>query len=168
MPRNARVAAVYDMPGANPNIAYGDGFGRALWKGTQNPQAFMDKLAKSMRNAVRTSAPAALQTAHVGETYINQSFVHVRWAWIASPAAMLLVALVFFVGSIWQNSRTRAVPCHAGKEGALVLLTVELDEKLAKMARGALARPGELAKRIRDERVILEDDWGLLVLRRQE
>ena len=168
MPQNAVVSAVYDMPGGNPNIAYGDGFGRALWKGTQDTQAFMEKLAKSMTNAVRTSAAAAPQTAYAGKTYVNESFVHVRWAWMAYPAAMLLVALAFFGGSVWQSERTRAMPCRAWKDSALVLLTVFLDEKLTKMARGALARPGELARRIGEEKVILENDWGLLALRRQE
>ena len=50
----------------------------------------------------------------------------------------------------------------------MVLLTVPLDKKITNKAKSSLARPSEMSERIGKERVFLENNWGLLAMKKQE
>jgi hypothetical protein len=93
----------------------------------------------------------------------TQSYVHVRWAWLAFPAAMLLTSLVFLLASMWQTHRSNT---HAWKDSALVLLSVALDPDILDNAHACFNQPGELERQIREEKVFLEKSDGGLELRR--
>jgi hypothetical protein len=98
-----------------------------MWDGSGNWTHWIDKLSRSLTNTICTTWPVSNSIDsryYAGQVSITQSYVHVRWAWLAFPAAMLLASLVFLLASMWQTHRSNT---HAWKDSALVLLSVALE-----------------------------------------
>jgi hypothetical protein len=138
----------------------------SMWDGSGNWTHWIDKLSRSLTNTIRTTWPVSNSTDskyYAGQVSNTQSYVHVRWAWLAFPAAMLLASLVFLLASMWQTYRSNT---HAWKDSALVLLSVALDPDILDNAHAYLNQPGELERQIGEEKVVLEKRDGGLELRR--
>ncbi len=140
----------------------------AIWESSQDWDKWIQGIARSVTNNIRTysSAPNDTEAFYAGQAYLTESYIHVRWAWIAYPAAMVFGSLVYLLIVIWQSRRSRTYECYAWKDSALALLSVSLDQDTMDKAKGALAKPGELSERIGRDNVVLENDWGTLALHR--
>ncbi|KAL8722941.1 MAG: hypothetical protein Q9225_000633 [Loekoesia sp. 1 TL-2023] len=70
---------------------------------TSNITQRIDNLATSMTNNIRgqddhVSGPAC------GIAWTSETYVHVRWAWFAFPATLILIAAFFLLGIIFETS----------------------------------------------------------------
>lgn len=148
------------------NLIVSSDLATSMWEGSGNWTQWINALSRSLTNAICTTWPVPNSTDskyYAGQVSSTQSYVHVRWAWLAFPAAMLLSSLVFLLSSMWQTHRSNT---HAWKDSALVLLSVALDPDILGNAHAYLNQPGELARQIGDEKVFLEKRDGGLELRR--
>ena len=140
----------------------------AMWASSQDWDGFIQGIARSVTNNIRTyaTAPDDTQALYAGQAYITESYVHVRWAWITYPAAMVFASFLYLLIVMWQSHRSsRTYNCYAWKDSTLALLSVSLDQQIMEEAKSGLAGPGELSERIGNKEVVLENDWGTLALR---
>lgn len=79
-----------------------------------------------------------------------ETFIHVRWAWLVYPAAMLLLGWVHFTVTVWQAAEGPTLTWK-GTPIIPLLLTVESEEGGTK----CINSDGQLLKEVRDRRVVL-------------
>jgi hypothetical protein len=71
------------------------------WKAPNNVTHHLERLATSMTNAIRSIENAeSLQ----GVAYSKETFVSVRWGWLAFPIVLLVLSLVFLAATIRKTS----------------------------------------------------------------
>jgi len=78
-------------------------------------------IADSMTEYIRTSPNS---TSQVGKSYIEKTFIEVRWGWLAFPIAFIFLTLILLVAVIVETQRRGAV---AWKSSALAMLFYKLD-----------------------------------------
>lgn len=93
----------------------------AIWNGTQNLDKWINNLATSMTNNVRTGSPIS-RPLYNGTAY--QLGIKVRWVWIALPTAIVLFSLIFLVIIIIKTARS---PVEAWKGSPLAFLFFDVD-----------------------------------------
>ncbi|KAI9712054.1 MAG: hypothetical protein M1820_001763 [Bogoriella megaspora] len=129
------------------------------WNYYQYPngiQLLLSDLATSMTVAMRSFTSGVQEVRGVAETM--ESYVHVRWAFLALPLAVVVSAALFLVCVIW---RTKRVGCKAWKGSALAILRCGLDTAVSMSLTGIedLNKAKGIAK---DVRVKLDaDDKGI-------
>jgi len=96
----------------------------ALWNGTSNLNAWMQNLAVSMTNVVRSSDQAS-HAVYNGTAF--QLGVTVRWVWISLPAAMVVASLLFLAIVITKTARS---PVAVWKGSPLVYLFFDVDHEI--------------------------------------
>lgn len=62
-------------------------------------------IADAMTNYIRQHGDAANIQAVFGSVNRTGTCVDVRWGWIAYPAILFVLTVVFFVSMLWQTSR---------------------------------------------------------------
>ncbi|RMZ90473.1 hypothetical protein DV736_g2290, partial [Chaetothyriales sp. CBS 134916] len=147
-----------------------------------NWESWIQKVARSIGNDIRTNSRQPIITEpyvigdevisdpppnpyYDGSAYITRPFIQVRWWWLTYPAAMIVASLVYLLLTMWQCRHHGA---YIWKDHPLVLLSVALDHSIAEKAKGSLTRLGDLDQRIGDEKVVLEYDWGIWRLQRDQ
>lgn len=118
----------------------------------------MDDLAISMTVAVRSFVGAV---PHSGLALSYESFVHVRWAFITVPVAILLLTALFLAAAIWRSQRSRT---KLWKSSALAMLFHGLDhDTREKLGNGGTLK--EKMMRAKDVKVQLDEqgDAGSLL-----
>ncbi|KAL8842161.1 MAG: hypothetical protein Q9176_002854 [Flavoplaca citrina] len=70
---------------------------------TSNLTKRIENLATSMTNSIRGQDDNVTGPAY-GTAWTNETYVHVRWAWLAFPATLILVASCFLLGVILETS----------------------------------------------------------------
>lgn len=130
---------------------------QSIKSGSQDMDKFINNIAKSMTNGLRTQAPAdnATTSYYAGTAYSMQTYKHVRWAWIALPAATVVGSCFFLLAIMWQSKRHGV---HGWKDSALALLFSSVTTNLVKKRKGGLDQPDELMKKVGSEKVILRED----------
>ena len=78
-------------------------------------------LAESMTEAIRTGPNS---TINVGLSYVEKTFIVIRWGYLAYPIALVLLTLVVLVAVILETKRQKAI---AWKSSTLALLFHNLD-----------------------------------------
>jgi hypothetical protein len=71
--------------------------------------AMMESIAASMTRRMREapgSESVGLGSTEKGILYQDIPFVNVRWGWIAFPTALVFLALLFLIITIWENMRS--------------------------------------------------------------
>ncbi|KAL9625452.1 MAG: hypothetical protein Q9160_000515 [Pyrenula sp. 1 TL-2023] len=101
--------------------------GRALQKAENIPQ-LLESLANSMSDRIRSSANA---TQIRGTAYQSVTFIHVRWAWLALPVALITCACVLLVLMITLTSKPDSL---LWKSSSLALLFHGLEHQRAASA----------------------------------
>ena len=96
-----------------PNI------GRQLATG-KNLSQTVQSITDCMTEVIRTN-PAS--TTHAGISYVERTFIKIRWGYLVYPIALVLLALVVLVAVIKETRRQGAI---AWKSSALALLFHEL------------------------------------------
>ena len=118
------------------------------WNYYQYPSGIpllLSDLATSMTVAFR-SFTGAEQVQGVAETM--ESYIHVRWGFLALPLAVVVCAGLFFWSVVW---RTKAVGCKGWKGSALAMLKCGLDRDVCRNFAGIedLSRAKVVAKGVR-------------------
>ena len=118
----------------------------------------MSWLATSMTVAFRSFNGAVPVE---GRAFSSESYVNVRWGWIALPVLVVMLTAFFLAAAIFRSSRSKT---KLWKSSALAMLFHGLDHE----TRGHFARQGSLGekkRRARDVKVQLDeggDDESLL------
>lgn len=120
-------------------------------------EMLMHDMAVSMTVSLRSIGGEAVQ----GMAFINQTYVHVQWGFVAVPVAAVAMAALFLVTVMWK---TRASGTRLWKTSALAMLFHGLDEDARERfedLRGFAAK----MKEARGVKVRLEEEGGRTSLR---
>ena len=94
-----------------PNATDGDPWLKNLYRnGTaslDSVNTYMDDLSNAITNVIRTKGDTPPSAYALGITMGNQTCIHVQWAWLSLPAALLALAVIFLIATItstrsWQ------------------------------------------------------------------
>lgn len=120
-------------------------------------QGWIDKVALSITNHLRSAGTisAGNENRFPGVVYSMVSYVHVRWAWLALPAALVAGSAVFLTATIWQTSRQRI---SIRKTSAIPLLLALPEQDLASSSW----------RNADKERIWFDDSQGNAFFRRAE
>ncbi|KAL8675024.1 MAG: hypothetical protein Q9168_000619 [Polycauliona sp. 1 TL-2023] len=86
----------------NSGSAFSSDIMQALYD-TSNLTRRIENLATSMTNSIRGQDDNVTGPAY-GTAWTNETYVHVRWAWLAFPATLILLASCFVLCVIWETS----------------------------------------------------------------
>ncbi|KAL8852378.1 MAG: hypothetical protein Q9221_002762 [Calogaya cf. arnoldii] len=86
----------------NSGSAFSSDVMQALYD-TSNLTKRIENLATSMTNSIRGQDDNVTGPAY-GIAWTSQTYVHVRWAWLAFPATLILLASCFLLGVILETS----------------------------------------------------------------
>ena len=119
------------------------------WNYYQYPSGIpllLSDLATSMTVAFRAFTAGATEVEGAAETM--ESYVHVRWAFLALPLAVVVGAGLFLACVVW---RTRSVGCKGWKGSALAVLRCGLEKEVRRSFVGTedLHRARRVAKGVR-------------------
>ena len=114
---NQGVAGLYQSFNTLFNVSIytdGDAFG-----GPTVAQAFFDfgnvnfesykttfeNIAQSLTVHIRTNGNATYSAPAIGQVFNQETYVRVRWPWLAYLAVVVLLLLVFFAAMVWETAR---------------------------------------------------------------
>ena len=126
---------------------------QALWNATADLDTWMQIVASSMTNIVRSFDLAPEQPSFDGIAY--QLGYDVRWIWIILPATIVGASLLLLVVVIVRTTRSDT---HPWKGSPLALLLMSVDHNMAARAHGQMERYDGIEKAIGKERVTLGRD----------
>lgn len=126
----------------------------AVWNGTQNLDVWIDNLALSMSNVVRTGASVS-RAAYNGTAY--QPGITVRWAWLALPVAMVVFSLIFLILIMVRTVRS---PVEAWKGSPLAFLLFDVDQDTKNSIHGHTQRYRGIEESIGEKRAVLTGHRG--------
>jgi len=87
---------------------------------------WMAQFTRSLSNEIRKNGQSRTgDVAYEGTAFESQPFVHIRWAWLAFPAAMVVASGVLLAATVVQ---TRAKGVRAWKGDVLAVLSCGIDE----------------------------------------
>jgi len=93
-------------------------------------------VAESMTTNIRQSGNTSLGTPALGTVYRQDTCVHVHWAWLAFPASLVLITILFLcfiiIGS--RNEESRA---HDWKSSPLPVMFHGLDQSIVAQHRNS-------------------------------
>lgn len=141
------------------------------WQGSDNfhdanGTGWIDVLARSLSNNIATTNFTYNSTAYQGTSWAPASFVVVQWYYIAFPAALTALSLLFFVLTTVETRRKAIYPWRVGLL-TLLLMRVDGDLQNEAVRERALDRPHGLDTIRREElRLRRGDDGGWAFERR--
>ncbi|KAJ5620237.1 hypothetical protein N7510_004221 [Penicillium lagena] len=121
---------------------------------------WIDNYARIMTQSLRSIADSSpvTDTYYLGTAFRDQIYIHVRWAWLAFPAAMIIGTCLLLLVTIWKTDRS---PVGPWRNSSLAPFFTETDEKLQLAAQGAMRSYGEnLIMAVGRENVRLTDVDG--------
>lgn len=145
----------------NSGSAFSSDVQQALYN-TQNISARIDNLAVAMTNNIRQQNDSLVDSAR-GIAWKTETYVHVRWAWFAYPAAVAVLAVIFLAGAIIETAQ-RDVLVWKASNLALLFHGQGLDlTDRASVKVNRLSSMSDMAKDIKIELTqTLEKDWKLV------
>jgi hypothetical protein len=72
------------------------------WLASNNVTRHMERLAKAMTNVIRSSPD---QEKVAGAAYFRETYISVRWEWLAFPLLLLVLSLVFLISTMIKTSK---------------------------------------------------------------
>ena len=122
-------------------------------------------LVDSMTTYIRQHGNANFSTPALGLVYLNETCVHVYWGWLAFPAALVCLTILFFVAMI-TKTRLGANQGHDWKSSPFPLLFHGLHEDtLDQYDSRKMVQVQDMAKAAEDVHVRLspsEKGWRLM------
>lgn len=103
----------------------------AIWSASANLDPWIQQVALSMTNAFRNSSGQPSHALYNGIGY--QLGISIRWPWIALPAAMVLLSLVFLAAVMVQTARS---PVASWKGSPLTFLFFDVDQEIKRSVVG--------------------------------
>jgi hypothetical protein len=108
----------------------------AIWNGTSDMQPWMDKVTRSLSNAMRLDSTAD-DPAFDGSAY--QLSVVVRWAWLALPVSLVLITIVLVAIIIIKTARS---DIGSWKGSPLAMLLFDVDDDIRLQSRNIADEEG--------------------------
>ncbi|KIW64060.1 hypothetical protein PV04_09020 [Phialophora macrospora] len=106
---------------------------QAFWQASASVDmytSFVENFAISLSNNIRLTSPAPANSSadydYNGTAYTSRAYVHVRWGWIAYPAAMTIASPAFVVLTVLQTRRRKV---KVWKSSALVTLFTSVTDE---------------------------------------
>ncbi len=133
----------------------------AIWSHSANLDPWIQQVALSMTNALRNCSGGVVcgdQPTHAlynGTGY--QLGISVRWLWIALPAAMVLLSLVFLAMVMVQTAKS---PVASWKGSPLAFLFFDVDQELRQTVMGHTDRFNGIEDAVSDAKVVLKGQPG--------
>jgi hypothetical protein len=112
---------------------------------TSDWTGLMDGLAKSMTTYIRSSGLSGTENA-TGTAYRLETFVHVKWPWLAMPVALVAFSGLFLTVTMIVNSRKNVL---AWKSNSLALLFHGLEGVDIRGAGEGLGQMDDIARKTR-------------------
>lgn len=144
----------------NSGSAFSSDVMQALYD-TSNLTERIDNLATSMTNSIRGQNDNASGPAY-GIAWTSETYVHVRWAWFAFPATLVLLAAFFLLGTILETSYREIL---VWKSSNLALLFHGRSLNLNSRSERPVSRLSAMTSRATDIKAKLlqtpEDGWKL-------
>ena len=129
---------------------------------TDNLTARIGNLAISMTNNIRQQNDTVARPTH-GTAWKNETYVHVRWAWLSFPIAVIALALAFLVGSIIETAYRDIL---VWKSSNLALLFHGQDLKLTDPPTIHVNKASQMTRMAEKVKLHLarnqDDDWRLV------
>lgn len=98
----------------------------AIWYGTNNQSAWVQNLALSMTNVVKSASQQGLQRPEFNGT-ASQLRIDIQWWWLALPAFLTLTSGILLIVIVIRTGRSSV---GHWKGNPLTMLLFEVDEKL--------------------------------------
>ncbi|KAF2707837.1 hypothetical protein K504DRAFT_470184 [Pleomassaria siparia CBS 279.74] len=105
------------------------------WRASNNITQHMERLATALTNVVRSSSG---KTQVLGTAFSMETYVEVRWEWLALPLAVLLLSLVFLASTVMKSSREKD-RVGVWKTSALATLLYGLPDDMQKKITSSTA-----------------------------
>jgi hypothetical protein len=131
-----------------------------IWSGLNDSSRFIDNLAKSMTNNIRTTSLAPALSMYEGQAFREKLLVHVRWPWMVLPIALVLFSVLFLIVTILE---TRGSKVNAWKSSALALLFLDVGQGVRSSARDKMDEVNGLKDVAGRSSVVLKERdgfWG--------
>ena len=132
---------------------------QAIWEASADLDAWLQTVAASMTNVIRTVGQAEPNTKYNGTGF--QLGYDVRWAWIVLPAILVGMSLLILVVIMVKTTRS---PVQAWKGSPLALLFMNVDHGLREGAMGQLEEYHGVDKLVGKSQVVLtremDRSWG--------
>lgn len=129
---------------------------------TTNYSKRIENLATSMTNSLRQQNNGSLTVSH-GLAYKSETFVHVRWAWLAYPIVIVVLSIVLLIYTIVDNNHR---DLQVWKASILALMYHAQGLKLGDELHGSTITLGQMAGKSRDLSICLVNagngNWELL------
>lgn len=141
---------------------YADG----LWRNIDNVNPWIERVARSMTNEIRMNGTGGGSEARYrGTAYVGQVIIGITWGWIAFPATLVGLSLLYL---LYEMLHTYRLNVRVWKADPLVPLCTKLEDDLVLLARQGTDRPGGIKKAIGERRMRLDIREGKLVGLMQE
>jgi len=94
----------------------------------------MEQFTRSLSNEIRKNGLSSVVAGdrYQGTAFESQPFVHIRWAWLAFPAAMAVASGVLLAATILQ---TKAKGVRPWKSDVLAVLSCGIDGAVMEKAQ---------------------------------
>ena len=129
---------------------------------TENLTAMIGNLAISMTNNIRQQNDTVATQSH-GIAWKSETYVHVRWAWLSFPIAVIALALAFLVGSIIETANRDIL---VWKSSNLALLFHGQDLKLTDPPTIHVNKASQMTRMAENVKLHLtrnqDDNWRLV------
>ena len=123
---------------------------RGVWNGTTNPNVWIQDVATSMTNVIRSNSSLWQREEFNGTQF--ELAVKVRWLWIILPATLVLSSIVFMTTVM---IRTVHSPVRSWKGSPLTMLLFDLDTAIREAASERVEQHNGVEKAVGDQTVRL-------------
>lgn len=134
-------------------------YAMGIWYASRDLDTWIQTLATSMTNVIRTMGEAEPEIQYDGTGY--QLGYDVRWVWIVLPAILVVMSLLILVIIMVRTARS---PVQPWKGSTLAFLFMNVDEGLREGAMAQMERYHGVEKVIGNSQVVLRrkmnGDWG--------
>ena len=122
----------------------------AIWAGTGYQDKWIQNLATSMSNVVRTTSPSP-RNIYAGTAYLQG--IHVQWWWMTLPVATIAASVLLLVVVMIRTARSNV---QAWRGSPLTLLLFEVDDDIKRAVKDTAETIGkELDFGVRRRKVTL-------------
>lgn len=150
--------------------SYSSDAAESIWGSLSALDSWIQRIATSMTNHIRLVGSSAILSSgdkveierYDGTAYENEPFIIVRWTWLAFPAGLVLLSLLYLIASIIQASRSGT---HIWKSNPLPLLLADIDPSVKMQADRGMNEPGGIARAGGRRRVSLNNEDGRWIFR---
>lgn len=122
---------------------------RGIWNGTTDIDRWIDNVATSMSNVVRTTNKSC-RPEYSGTALALT--VQVRWLWLILPASLVVLSIVYLASVMIRTSRSSV---QSWKGSPLTLLLFDVDSATRMAAHGQIHKRAGIKEAIGDRKIVM-------------